>query len=496
LNWQKSAEAIVPRLVGEGLNNGGSGNLKGTLEQPGKQNTACGHAGFVREGGVEPRDNAKALSAKAETERRRNGQSRDGEELLERILSRDNLNRAYQKVKANQGSPGVDGMTVDELLPLLKRQGEELKRQIRSGEYQPQVVRRVEIPKPDGGKRQLGIPTVVDRWLQQAIAQELSKIFDPEFSENSYGFRPGKSAHQAVKAARKHIEQGYSWTVDIDLEKFFDKVNHTKLLELVGRKVKDPRVLRLIRQYLESGMMQNGVKVKSEEGTPQGGPLSPLLANIMLDELDKELERRGHKACRYADDCNIYVRSQRAGERVMEGIGHFIESVLKLKINRQKSAVDRPGKRKFLGFSFYNKKGEVRNYIPPKPIRRFKTKVKEITARSNGQSMERRKEALNYLISGWVNYFRIADMKSTAIELDQWIRRRIRMCYWKQWKKIGTRYDNLVKLGINKWKAWEWANTRKGCWRISKSFILSKSLTNKYLEEEGFLSLTIVLNEG
>jgi RNA-directed DNA polymerase len=332
-----------------------------------------------------------------ETERRKNGQAR-GEELLERILSRDNLNRAYQKVKGNKGSPGVDGMMVDELLPLLKRQEAELKQQIRSGEYQPQMVRRVEIPKADGGKRLLGIPTVVDRWLQQAIAQELTKIFDPEFSENSYGFRPGKSAHQAVIAARKHIEAGYNWTVDIDLEKFFDKVNHTKLLEQVGRKVKDWRVLNLIRQNLESGIMQNGVKVKSAEGTP---PLSPLLANIMLDDLDKELERRGHKACRYADDCNIYVKSRRAGERVMEGISHFIEDVLKLKINRNKSAVDKPSKRKFLGFSFYHKKGEVRNYIPSKPIQRFKIKVKEITARSNGRSMETRQQGLNNLIRGW-----------------------------------------------------------------------------------------------
>jgi RNA-directed DNA polymerase len=462
---------------------------------PRKQNTACGHAGFMREAGVEPRGNAKAPSKSAETERRKDGKQRDEEELLERILSRDNLNLAYQKVKAKKGSPGVDGMTVDELLSHLKRQGEELKRQILFGEYQPQVVRRVEIPKSDGGMRVLGIPTVVDRMIQQAIAQELSKIFDPGFSENSYGFRVGKSAHQAVKAARKHIEQGYSWTVDIDLEKFFDKVNHKKLMELVGRKVTDKRVLKLISRYLESGIMMNGVKVKSEEGTPQGGPLSPLLANIMLDDLDKELEKRGHKACRYADDCNIYVKSQKAGERVMEGISHFIENVLKLKVNRKKSAVDRPSKRKFLGFSFYNKKGEVRNYIPQKPIQRFKIKVKEITARSNGRSMEIRKEDLNYLIRGWVNYFRIADMKGIAIKLDTWIRRRIRMCYWKQWKKIGTRYDNLKKLGIDKGKAWEWANTRKGCWRISNSFILSKSLTNKYLEEEGFLNLTIVLNE-
>jgi RNA-directed DNA polymerase len=446
----------------------------------------------MREVGVEPRGNAKALSKSAASERRKNSIQGE-EELLERILSSDNLNSAYGRVKANRGSHGVDGMTVDELLSHLKQHGAELKQSILRGEYQPQPVRRVEIPKPDGGMRLLGIPTVVDRVIQQAIAQELTKIFDPEFSVNSYGFRPGKSAHQAIIVARGHIEQGYGWTVDIDLEKFFDKVNHRKLMELVGRKVKDERVLRLIRVYLESGIMMNGVKVKSEEGTPQGGPLSPLLANIMLDELDKELEKRRHKACRYADDCNIYVKSQKAGERVMEGISHFIEDVLKLKINHKKSAVDKPGRRKFLGFSFYKYKGKVRNYIPQKPTQRFKTKVKEITARSNGVDMETRQKRLNWLITGWVNYFRIADMRHLARELDGWIRRRIRMCYWKQWKKIGTRHDNLVKLGISNSKAWEYANTRKGCWRVAGSYVLDKALTNQYLEDEGFLSLTKVL---
>jgi len=438
----------------------------------------------------------KALSKSATSERRRDGNQRDQEKLLERILSRDNLNLAYQKVKANRGSHGVDGMTVDELLPLLKRDGEKLRQSILCGEYEPQAVRRVEIPKPDGGVRLLGIPTVVDRMIQQAIAQELTTIFDPGFSENSYGFRPGKSAHQAVIAARGHIEQGYSWTVDIDLEKFFDKVNHKKLMNRVARKVKDKRVLRLIDRYLESGIMINGVRVKSEEGTPQGGPLSPLLANIMLDDLDKELEKRGHKACRYADDCNIYVKSLRAGERVMRSIGKYIENELKLKINHQKSAVDRPSKRKFLGFSFYKFKGKVRNYIPQKPIQRFKTKVKEITARSKGVDMQTRQDRLNWLITGWVNYFQIADMKGIATELDMWIRRRIRMCYWKQWKKVGARRDNLVKLGIQNGKAWEYANTRKGCWRVAGSYILDKSLTNKYLEDEGFLTLTMVLSEG
>lgn len=412
------------------------------------------------------------------------------EKLLEKILDSENLNLAYKRVKANKGSHGVDGMKVDELLPYLIKHGKEIKQSILEGRYTPQPVRRVEIPKPDGGVRLLGIPTVLDRMIQQAIAQVLTRIFDPSFSKNSYGFRPGKGAHQAIMAAREHIKQGNHWVVDIDLEKFFDRVNHDKLMSLVARKVRDKRVLKLIRKYLESGIMLNGVKVKNEEGTPQGGPLSPLLANIMLDELDKELERRGHKFCRYADDCNIYVKSKKAGQRVMESITRYIEQELKLKVNKNKSAVDRPSKRKFLGFSFYIKEGEVRNFIHKKPIERFKDKVRVITSRSNGRSMEWRKEKLNQLITGWVNYFKIADMKNTARELDGWIRRRLRMCYWKQWKKIKTKHDNLVRLGINDVKAWEYANTRKGYWRISNSQILATSITNEYLEKEGFLSLT------
>jgi len=455
-----------------------------------KQTTSYGQEGLLREVGVEHRDNAEGLSISPASKRGKNGMQEVGDNLLEWILSRDNLNLAYKRVKANKGSHGVDGMKVAELLSFLKQHGEALRQRILAGEYNPQPVRRVEIPKPDGGVRLLGIPTVVDRWIQQAIAQELGKIFDPDFSESSYGFRPKKSTHQAIMAARGYIEQGYQWTVDIDLEKFFDRVNHDKLMSLVARRVKDKRVLKLIRKYLESGIMLNGVKVKSEEGTPQGGPLSPLLANIMLDGLDKELEKRGHKFCRYADDCNIYVKSKKAGERVMESISHYVEEVLKLKINRTKSAVDKPSKRKFLGFSFYLKEGKARNYIHRKPVERFKKKVKEITSRSNGKSMEWRKEALNHLITGWVNYFRIADMKAVARELDGWIRRRIRLCYWKQWKKISTKHNELVKLGIDDGKAWEFANTRKGYWRISNSYILSTSLTNKYLEEQGFPSLT------
>jgi len=454
-----------------------------------KQTTSSGE-GWPLEGGVELRDKAGAPSISPASEGRRNDRPEVKEEMLERIVSKDNLNLAYKRVKANKGSHGVDGMTVDELLPFLKQNGEAIRQRILAEGHNPQPVRRVEIPKPEGGVRLLGIPTVVDRLIQQAIAQELNKTIDRDFSASSYGFRAGKSAHQAIMAARSYIEQGYRWVVDIDLEKFFDRVNHDKLMSLVARKVKDKRVLKLIRKYLESGIMLNGIKVKSEEGTPQGGPLSPLLANIMLDELDKELEKRGHKFCRYADDCNIYVKSQKAGERVMESITQYIEKVLKLKVNRNKSAVDRPSRRKFLGLSFYVMKGKARNFIQKKPIARFKMKVKEITSRSNGMSMEMRRERLNWLITGWVNYFHIADMEKVAKELDLWIRRRVRMCYWKQWKKIRTKCENLMKLGAQRWKAWEYANTRKGYWTIANSPILATTLTNEYLDKQGFVSLT------
>jgi RNA-directed DNA polymerase len=474
----------------EGLNIKRFQKLKGFEGMQRKQTTSSEYGGWPPDRGVELRDKAGVLSISTASERRRNGIPGIREDLLERILSRDNLNLAYKKVKSNRGSPGIDGMTVEEMLPFLRQQGETLRQEVLAGEYKPQPVRRVEIPKPDGGIRELGIPTVIDRLIQQAIAQELNKIFDAGFSGSSYGFRPGRSAHQAIVAARGYIEQGNRWTVDIDLEKFFDRVNHDKLIGLVAREVKDKRVLKLIRGYLESGIMLSGVKVKSEEGTPQGGPLSPLLANIMLDELDKELEKRRHKFCRYADDCNIYVRSKKAGIRVMGSITHYIEKVLKLKVNRNKSAVDRPNKRKFLGLSFYVVKGKARNFIHKKPIAIFKAKVKGITSRSNGKSMDTRKERLNWLITGWVNYFHIADMKNVAKELDQWIRRRIRMCYWKQWKKIKTKHDELMALGLGNRKAWEYANTRKSYWHIAGSFILATTLTNEYLEKQGFLSLT------
>lgn len=446
--------------------------------------------GWPQEAGVEPRHNAGAQSDPSASESGKDDGEKKAERLLEAIVSRENLNLAYKRVKVNGGSHGVDAMTTEDLLPYLKQHGAALRQSILEGVYNPQAVRRVEIPKPDGGTRQLGIPTVVDRLIQQAIAQTLNSVFDKDFSANSYGFRPGRSAHMAIKAARKHIEEGGRWVVDLDLEKFFNRVNHDKLMSLVARKVKDKRVLSLIRKYLESGVLLNGIKGKNEEGTPQGGPLSPLVANIMLDELDKELESRGHKFCRYADDCNIYVKSRKAGARVMAGITRYIEGALKLKVNRKKSAVDKPGGRKFLGFSFYIKEGKARNFVHAKSIQRFKEKVREITARSNGRGMEWRREKLTRLITGWVNYFRIADMRGNARELDGWIRRRIRMCYWKQWKKIRTKRDNLVRLGLDSSKAWEYSNSRKGGWSIAGSVVLNRTLTNECLEKLGFPSLS------
>ena len=416
--------------------------------------------------------------------------------LLEEILSRDNMKAALKRVTANKGSHGVDGMKVNELSTYLVTEWPSIRQALQEGTYVPQPVRRVEIPKPDGGTRLLGIPTVIDRLIQQAIAQVLSKLFEPEFSEDSYGFRPGKRARDAVRIAREYIREGYGWVVDIDLEKFFDRVNHDKLMGRIARKVTDKRVLSLIRKYLKSGVLLDGVKVASEEGTPQGGPLSPLLANIMLDDLDKELERRGHKFCRYADDCNIYVKSRRAGERVMASISRYISSRLSLKINESKSAVDRPGRRKFLGFSFYRNKEGVGIRIHPKSLERLKGKVREITNRNWSISMENRVKRLNSLISGWINYFGLADAKRILRELDEWIRSRIRACLWKQWKRINTKHDNLVRLGVENSKAWEWANSRKGYWRIAGSWILKTTLTNNYLGNVGLQSLVKLYSES
>lgn len=419
-----------------------------------------------------------------------NDETFDTSMLLEEVLERNNMLLALKRVISNKGSHGVDGMKIDELREHIKKHWDTIKAKILESKYNPSPVRRVEIPKVDGGVRLLGIPTVQDRLIQQAIAQVLSRIYEPLFSNNSFGFRPRRGAKDAVTKSKQYINEGNRWVIDMDLEKFFDKVNHDILMGKLEKKIKDKRLLSLIRKYLKSGILINGVSVTSAEGTPQGGPLSPLLANIMLDELDKELEKRRHKFCRYADDNNVYVKSKRAGIRVMESMIKLIENKLKLKVNKDKSAVDFVSKRKFLGFSFYFAKGGAEIRIHEKSIKRFKDKIKFYTNRNIGISMESRLKKLNQIMRGWINYYGIANAVAKLKELDKWIRRRLRACIWKQWKKISTRHRNLVKLGINKYKAWEYANTRKGYWRISKSPILSKSLNNKYLESLGFVSLT------
>ena len=414
----------------------------------------------------------------------------DTSRLLEDVLERDNMLKAMYRVISNKGSHGIDGMKTDELREHVKRTWTTVKSKLLEGKYNPSPVRRIEIPKPDGGIRLLGIPTVQDRMIQQAIAQVLSEIYEPTFSESSFGFRPNRGAKNAIKQSETYINQGYRWVVDMDLEKFFDKVNHDILMGKLEKKIKDRRLLKLIRKYLESGVLVNGIKVSSEEGTPQGGPLSPLLANIMLDGIDKELEKRGHKFCRYADDCNIYVKSKKAGIRVMDSVTKLIENNLKLKVNKNKSAVDLVTNRKFLGLSFYYRKGKFKIRIHDKSIKRFRDKIRDITNRNRGISIDERILRLNDSTRGWINYFGIADAKRKLKILDSWIRRRLRACLWKQWKKTKTKYKNLIKLGISKSQAYQFANTRKGYWRISKSPILDIALNNGYFKSIGLMSLS------
>lgn len=446
--------------------------------------------GYLQKDRVELEEYVGAPSISLTIEKRQNAENKYTNGLFERIIDRNNLNQAFKKVRANKGSHGVDGMKVDELLQYLKENGASLRQSLLEGSYKPNPVRRVEIPKPDGKKRPLGIPTTVDRVIQQAIAQVLNPIFEEKFSDNSYGFRPNRSAHQAIRKCKEYMDKGYRWAVDIDLEKYFDTVNHDKLIGLVYKEVKDVRVIALIRKYLQAGVMERGIFNTSQKGVPQGGNLSPLLSNVMLNELDKELEKRGLHFCRYADDCNIYLKSKKSAYRVMASITKFIEEDLKLKVNKDKSKVDRPWKLKYLGFTFYPKKGEMGIKVHQNSVKKLKSKLKEITGRSNAMSMELRAVKLRQVIVGWVNYFKLADMKSMLKTLDEWLRRRIRLCYWKQWKRIKTKHDNLKRLGINEYKAWEYANTRKGYWRISHSPVLTRSLTNKYLREKGFITLT------
>ena len=407
--------------------------------------------------------------------------------LLEEILRNDNLNKAYKKVKSNKGSGGVDGMDVDELLSYLRKHGKKLNQQICDGKYNPNPVRRVEIPKEEKGKfRKLGIPTVVDRVYQQAIAQVLSTIFEKQFSENSFGFRPNRGAHDALKQCQRNANDGYVYVVDMDLEKFFDNVCQSKLIEVISRTIKDGRVISLIHKYMNAGVVANGLFEKTEVGVPQGGPLSPLLSNIMLNELDKELERRGHRFVRYADDCMIFCKSRKSAERTLQNILPYIEDKLFLKVNRDKTCVAHISKVKYLGYTFYSYKG-LRFRVHPKSVEKMKQKLRELTDRNNAWGNEYRILKLQQFIRGWVNYFKLADMKGLLKGTDEWARRRIRVVYWKQWKKIKTKYRMLKALGMEHWKAKELACSRKGYWRMSK--VLNQIFSKKIIAKLGYTSM-------
>jgi len=410
--------------------------------------------------------------------------------LLEQILSPTNLNKAYKRVKGNDGSGGVDKMGVESLGDYLVTAKDALIQSILDGTYRPNPVRRVEIPKDNGKKRMLGIPTVVDRVVQQAIMQVLSPIYEKQFSNNSYGFRPRRSAHQALNQCKDYITAGYKYAVDMDLDKFFDTVNQSKLIEVLSRTVQDGRVISLIHKYLNAGVVVRNKFEETKVGVPQGGPLSPLLSNIMLNELDKELENRGHRFVRYADDLVILCKSKRSAERTLTNIIPFIENELFLRVNKEKTVVAYISNIKFLGYSFYIYRKEGRLRLHPKTITKMVARIKELTSRSNGWGYARRKETLRLYITGWVNYFKLADMKSLLPKVDEWYRRRLRMIIWKQWKRIRTRLRNLIKLGIEKYKAWEYANTRKSYWRTANSPILTRSISNVRLKQAGYIFFT------
>ena len=413
----------------------------------------------------------------------------DGAGVWERVFQRDNLFRALVRVERNGGAPGIDGMTVAELRPYLKQHWPEIRAALDAETYRPKPVLRREIPKPGGGTRLLGIPTVIDRLIQQALAQALTPLFEPVFSDSSYGFRSGRRAHDAVRRAQAYINEGYGWVVDIDLEKFFDRVNHDKLMARVARVVKDRRVLALIRKYLESGVMVNGVKVEVREGTPQGGPISPLLANIMLDDLDKELEKRGHRFVRYADDCNIYVRSKRAGERLLAGIGRFLERKLRLRVNAKKSGVDRPQKRKFLSFSFYWRQGQALIRVAGEARERCLGRLRRLTRRSRSGLVVEVIRAVNEYTTGWMEYFRLSDTDWVFQELDRWLRRRLRQMVWKRWKRGRTRYRKLVELGVSSELAALGAGGSSP-WRMAATPVVNMALSNVYWEREGLTNIT------
>ena len=431
------------------------------------------------------REGTESSAAKCGTER-----PAINEQLMEEVCERENCKQALKRVKANKGSPGVDGMTVQELSEYLKQHWPAIREHLQSGTYEPQPVKRVEIPKPDGGVRKLGIPTVLDRFIQQAVMQVLQRKWDRTFSEHSYGFRPERSAHQAVAKAQQYIAEGGRYVVDLDLEKFFDRVNHDRLMAKLAEKISDKRMLKLIRTFLTAGVLENGLVGPVDEGTPQGGPLSPLLSNIVLDELDQELERRGLRFARYADDCNIYVRSRRAGERVMENVTRFLSKKLKLTVNQQKSAVARPGERKFLGFSFTNGKAPKRR-LAPKAIDRFKERIRELTYRTRGVSMERMAGDLTRYLRGWLGYFGKCETPSVLRSLEEWTRRRLRSAIWRQWKRGTTRFSELRKRGVGTDLAAQTAGSAHGPWRLADSPGLHIALPNAYFDSLGIPRLTV-----
>jgi RNA-directed DNA polymerase len=411
------------------------------------------------------------------------------EQLMLAVVERENLIRALERVERNKGAAGIDEMPVEALRGYLKQHWGRIKEELLNGEYLPQPVRRVEIPKPNGGVRKLGIPTVVDRFIQQAIHQVLSPIFEPTFSHSSYGFRPGRSAHEAVQRAQELVAEGRKWVVDSDLEKFFDRVNHDILMSRVARRVGDKKLLLLIRRYLQSGIMDNGVETASTEGTPQGGPLSPLLSNIILDELDKELERRGHKFCRYADDCNIYVKSKAAGERVMESMKRFLRKRLKLSVNEAKSKVDRPWNRKFLGYSItWDRKPRLR--VAKESVKRLKGNLRQVFREGRGRNLGYFiQDTLNAKLRGWANYFHLNEVKGLFPELDGWIRRRLRNILWRQWKRPATRKRKLIEHGFTEERAWKSASNGRGAWWNSGASHMNEAFPSIYFDHLGLVSL-------